>query len=89
MLQKHPELRLHCPSPYPKIAEYTLGRGGRIMVEISVYVTLFGAGVVMLLLCAGNLSKFITGIAILTSDPGDNPCEHWIESRYNVRNTWF
>ena len=48
------------------------------MVEISVYLTLFGAGVVMLLLCAGNLGKFIIGITMRLVE-SDDPCHHWIE----------
>ena len=79
LLQKHPELKEHCPSPYPEIAFYAMGKPGRIMVEISVYLTLFGAGVVMLLLCAGNLGKFIIGITMRIVE-SDDPCHHWIES---------
>ncbi|KAG7175976.1 Amino acid transporter AVT1A-like [Homarus americanus] len=44
------EYRAPCRRPYPVIARQALGRPGQIVTEVALFVTLFGAGTVYLLL---------------------------------------
>ena len=51
IIQKEPRYKEDNSAPYPTIAEKAAGRFGRIMVNCTVYVTLFMACVVIWILC--------------------------------------
>ena len=51
IIQKEPRYKEENSAPYPTIAEKAAGRFGRIMVNCTVYVTLFMACVVIWILC--------------------------------------
>jgi len=59
ILQQNPDLKTGCGSPYPIIAEKASGKYARLAVLFSVYVTLFGACVVLLLVWIGSHYEFI------------------------------
>lgn len=50
--ERFPQYRGSTRNPYPVIAEHAVGRWGRGLVSASVQITLFGAGVVYLLLAS-------------------------------------
>ncbi|CAK8697798.1 unnamed protein product [Clavelina lepadiformis] len=52
----------HCLDPYPTIAHVAFGSVGRIIVNISVYFTLFGVCVVLLLIASGNIQTLLSQV---------------------------
>ncbi|OQV18096.1 hypothetical protein BV898_07867 [Hypsibius exemplaris] len=68
MLQdRYPEYRQGCRFPYQAIGQHAGGKAGRIGVSVCLYITLFGAGTVFILLAAENMKTLfcnIGGIAI-------------------------
>ena len=61
ILSKHNELK-GSGDPYPAIAEKAVGNWMKIIVNISVYLTLCGACVVLLIICSMNISLILNGI---------------------------
>uniref|UniRef100_H2Z6U1 Amino acid transporter transmembrane domain-containing protein n=1 Tax=Ciona savignyi TaxID=51511 RepID=H2Z6U1_CIOSA len=61
-----PELKGHCSDPYPTIGYNTFGRPGKIIVNISVYFTLYGVCVVLLLIASGNIQSLLAQIEFHT-----------------------
>lgn len=59
--------------PYPVIAYEAAGKLGRILCRISVISSLFGAGVVYLLLISGNMSNIIRNLS-----SSNLPACYWI-----------
>uniref|UniRef100_H2Z6U2 Amino acid transporter transmembrane domain-containing protein n=1 Tax=Ciona savignyi TaxID=51511 RepID=H2Z6U2_CIOSA len=57
-----PELKGHCSDPYPTIGYNTFGRPGKIIVNISVYFTLYGVCVVLLLIASGNIQSLLAQV---------------------------
>jgi len=62
ILQKEPAER-DAGDPYPTIAKISVGRKTEILANCSVYFTLVGACIVLLILCSINIRHIINGIA--------------------------
>ncbi|BES98459.1 amino acid transporter [Nesidiocoris tenuis] len=61
--ERYPEHRGQTRNPYPMIAQYALGKWGRMLVTVCVQITLFGAGVVYLLLASQIVQDLLKNIA--------------------------
>ncbi|EDV26356.1 uncharacterized protein TRIADDRAFT_22725 [Trichoplax adhaerens] len=59
LLDKLPQYREHNRYPYPSIGYEAIGPAGRYLVSICVNLTLFGVGVVFLILASNNLISLI------------------------------
>nr|XP_009858997.1 amino acid transporter AVT1E-like [Ciona intestinalis] len=62
--ENKPELRGHCADPYPTIGFNTFGKPGKIIVNISVYFTLYGVCVVLLLIASGNVQSLLSQVNV-------------------------
>uniref|UniRef100_A0A0A9ZCL0 Proton-coupled amino acid transporter 4 n=2 Tax=Lygus hesperus TaxID=30085 RepID=A0A0A9ZCL0_LYGHE len=60
--ERYPEHRGLVRNPYPMIAQYAVGKWGRILVTICVQITLFGAGVVYLLLASQIVQDLLKNV---------------------------
>jgi len=54
----------HCANPYPTIGFYAFGNIGKHIVNISVYFTLFGVCVVLLIIASGNVQNLMEQVNI-------------------------
>lgn len=66
-MKKRPDLK-EAGDPYPTIAEQAMGKWMEIVVNGSVYFTLLGACIVLLILCSMNIRKLVIGLAHLDDD---------------------
>uniref|UniRef100_T1HU60 Aa_trans domain-containing protein n=1 Tax=Rhodnius prolixus TaxID=13249 RepID=T1HU60_RHOPR len=57
--ERYPEYRGISRNPYPTIASRAVGRWGSILVSACIQITLFGAGVVYLLLASQNVQDLL------------------------------
>uniref|UniRef100_A0A023F831 Putative amino acid transporter n=1 Tax=Triatoma infestans TaxID=30076 RepID=A0A023F831_TRIIF len=57
--ERYPEYRGTTRNPYPTIASKAVGRWGSILVSACVQITLFGAGIVYLLLASQNVQDLL------------------------------
>nr|XP_039271489.1 amino acid transporter AVT1E-like [Styela clava] len=64
IIRNRPELGRHCQDPYPTIGMEAFGKVGRIIVNISVYFTLYGVCVVLLLIASGNIQGLLSQVNV-------------------------
>lgn len=74
IIQKEPRYKEDNSAPYPTIAEKAAGRYGRILVNCTVYITLFMACVVIWILCARNTSELVKGLLKIENSLFAYPC---------------
>ncbi|XP_041354276.1 amino acid transporter AVT1A-like isoform X2 [Gigantopelta aegis] len=60
--ERYPEFRGHVRYPYPAIGQITYGKPGRLLVSFSINFTMFGVGVVFLLLASQNIHDLINDL---------------------------
>ncbi|XP_064629067.1 uncharacterized protein LOC135488399 [Lineus longissimus] len=63
----YPEYRSHTRYPYPAIAFRTYGKFGRYLVSISINVTLFGVGVVFVLMASEIIQQLLHDLNVHVS----------------------
>lgn len=59
-----PKLQEHVADPYPMIGYYAFGSVGRNIVTASVYFTLYGVCVVLLLIASGNIQMLLQQVNV-------------------------
>jgi solute carrier family 32 (vesicular inhibitory amino acid transporter) len=68
LLEKNEELREGVRDPFPVIAYEAAGKLGRRIVEVAVYIQLFGVSVIFLLIAAANIHSLLSNIVIQFCD---------------------
>lgn len=58
------DLPQHVADPYPMIGKYAFGNAGRNIVTASVYFTLYGVCVVLLLIASGNIQMLLKQVNV-------------------------
>lgn len=68
LLEKNEELREGVRDPFPVIAFEAAGKIGRRVVEVAVYIQLFGVSVIFLLIAAANIHSLLPHIVLKFCD---------------------
>jgi len=67
LLQNSKTLDKHCADPYPTIGYHAYGKLGKMIVNISVYFTLYGVCTVLLLIASQNIQRLLQEVNVYIS----------------------